>query len=155
MKRNTSAARPAALHNKKLFIAGGKPASGFAMKTATGMFDRGNGPNFDFEIEMMLQGLKVNPSNLEVHRRLRSVSLQRKASGGRPLSLMERFRMNLKSDQVQQLLNAEKLLAYDPGNVEYMLAVLNASNALNFDAVTQWIQDVLRRARRDFPGGMQ
>ena len=53
-------------------------------------FDRGGNcvadtGNFEYAIEMYIQGLTVDPENIEAHQALRDIAMKRKASGGKPM----------------------------------------------------------------------
>ena len=77
---------------------------------------------YDYAIEMYLQGLNYDPENVEAHQTLREVSLKRKASGGKDLGMMQKMKVKTNSsDEKQNMLAAEKLLAFDPGNLEPLL----------------------------------
>src|SRR4051812_39565373 len=43
---------------------------------------------FDYSIEMFIQGLEKDPEDVDEHQLLRETSLKRKASGGKPLGFM-------------------------------------------------------------------
>jgi hypothetical protein len=43
----------------------------------------GRGGLFEYAIDLYLDGLKLDPGNIDVHKELREVSLRRKAAGGR------------------------------------------------------------------------
>src|SRR5271170_640991 len=91
-------------------------------RKAQTFFDRGatvaGTGNFEYAIEMYLQGLGYDPEAVEAHQALRDISLKRKASGGRALGMMEvkfKYSRSTKDDKVN-MLNQEKCLSYDPGN---------------------------------------
>jgi tetratricopeptide (TPR) repeat protein len=101
--------------------------------------------NYEYAIEMHLQGLNYDPESVETHKTIRELSMIRKARGGKPLGFMERSRIK-KGDEKQNMLNAEKLLAYDPGNMDYMQQfMLAAQKAGCYDTVL-WIGNLLLRA---------
>ena len=85
----------------------------------------GGAAQYEFAIEMYLQGLGIDPENTEAHQALRDISLRRKASGGKDLGMFEKMKMKSSRPKEDKLamLNAEKLLAYDPGNTSNMLAI--------------------------------
>jgi tetratricopeptide (TPR) repeat protein len=106
--------------------------------------------NYEFAIEMFTQGLAIDPENVEAHMELREVSLKRKASGGKPMGFFEarKHSTNNRDDKLN-MVNAEKLLAYDPGNTDYMQAVLqNAHKAGYFDTV-MWIGPIFQKANAE------
>jgi tetratricopeptide (TPR) repeat protein len=109
----------------------------------------GNG-NFDYAIDMYIEGLKIDPENTEAHSELREVSLKRKASGGKAMGFLEsrKFSTNNRDDKLN-MLNAEKLLAFDPGSTDYMQSLLqNAHKAGYFDTV-MWIGPMFQKANAD------
>ena len=80
---------------------------------------------FDLAIDYLLQGLAVAPDQIDAHRELRAVALERKVAGGRALGIFETMKLKRQSrDFKHNMLMAEKLLACDPGNTEYMLLML-------------------------------
>lgn len=123
-------------------------------KKAKQFFDYGNTAvgtgNYEYAIEMYLQGLNVDPDSVEAHQTLRDISLKRKASGGKSIGFMDGMKLKRPTkDDKQNLLNNEKLLAYDPGNTDYMVGILqNALRAGFFDTV-MWIGPILQKANAD------
>jgi tetratricopeptide (TPR) repeat protein len=113
-------------------------------KKAQGFFGHGDTKaavgQFDYAIDMYLGGLKLDPDCVEAHRKLREVSLKRKASGGKALGMLDAMKLKRSSkDERENLANAEKLLAFDPGNTDYMLTMAkSAAKAGYFDTVL-WI----------------
>jgi hypothetical protein len=106
--------------------------------------------NFDYAIEMFIQGLDKDPEEVTEHQNLREVSFKRKAGGGKPLGMFERgkYARSSKDDKLN-MLNAEKLLAFDPGNTDYMVMLLqNAHRAGCYETVL-WIGPILLRANAD------
>jgi tetratricopeptide (TPR) repeat protein len=106
--------------------------------------------NFDYAIEMFIQGLAIDPENTEAHTELRDVSMKRKASGGKAMGFLEsrKFSTNNRDDKLN-MLNAEKLLAFDPGSTDYMQSLLqNAHKAGYFDTV-MWIGPIFQNAIAD------
>jgi tetratricopeptide (TPR) repeat protein len=103
--------------------------------------------NWDFAIEMYLQGLAREPENIDRgHQGLRKVSLERKLNGGKPAGMMEALKRRGGKDPVEKLINAEFLLAKDPGNVANMVAVMKAAQAAEVAPVTKWICDIILEA---------
>jgi len=83
---------------------------------------------YDYAISMFLDGLRLDPDSVDAHQKLRETSLKRKASGGKSLGMLEAMKLKKASkDDKENLLNAEKLLAHDPGNTDHMLSI--AQNA--------------------------
>lgn len=102
--------------------------------------------NFEYAIEMYIQGLKIDPENIPAHQELREISLKRKAAGGRDMGMMERMKLPKGGGDKQTMLNAERLLAHDPGKADRMLAFLTAANAARMTRTAAWIETTLKRA---------
>lgn len=105
--------------------------------------------NFEYAIEMYIQGLNVDPENLDAHQALRDISLKRKASGGKDMGMMDRMKMPKAKEEKQQMLNAEKLLAYSPGDVSRMAGVLQGAYKAGCYATVLWIGPILQRANQE------
>ncbi len=135
-------------------LEGYKQISEEDQRKAKAFFDRAktvaDTGNYDYAIEMFLQGLNLDPDAVEAHQALRDVSLRRKASGGKDLGFMEKMKFKRPSkDDKTNMLAAEKLLAYDPGNCDNMVGVLqNAFRAGLYDTV-MWIGPILQKANAD------
>jgi hypothetical protein len=96
--------------------------------------------HFEYAIDLFLDGLALDPDNVEAHEALREVALRRKAAGGKDLGMLQKFKLRKPSgDAVTDLLNTEKLLAYDPGNLSWAVAAANHANAANLQDTTQWL----------------
>ncbi|HEX4794113.1 MAG TPA: hypothetical protein VH370_09990 [Humisphaera sp.] len=125
-------------------------------KKAVRFFDYGKNSadtsNFEYAIELYIQGLGVDPENVNAHQALREISLKRKASGGKSMGMMQKMKLKAaKDDNKALMLNAEKLLAYDPGNMDHMLAMFqNAFKAGYYDTAI-WIGGVLLKANSENP----
>ncbi|HEY1629240.1 MAG TPA: hypothetical protein VGF52_05235, partial [Tepidisphaeraceae bacterium] len=125
-------------------------------KKAKAFFDRGatvaGTGNYEYAIEMYIQGLMIDPEAIEAHQTLRDISLKRKASGGKSLGMFEAMKLkrNTKDDK-QKFLNAEKLLAYDPGNTDHMLSLAQSAQKGGFWDTVLWIGPILRKANSDLP----
>jgi len=98
---------------------------------------------------MYLQGLNIDPDCVEAHQALRDISLKRKASGGKNLGMMERMKLRNTKDDKQSMLNAERLLAFDPGNKSNMLALCESAHKAGFYDTVLWIGDHLLKANDD------
>ena len=106
--------------------------------------------NYEYAIELCLQGLAIDPEARDAHQFLREISLKRKASGGKSLGMFEGIKLKAKSkDDKQNLLNAEKLLAYDPGNLDHMMGVFQAALSAGYYDTVLWIGDVALKANSD------
>jgi tetratricopeptide (TPR) repeat protein len=123
-------------------------------KKAKVFFDRGvavaGTGNWEYAVEMFVQGLSIDADSVEAHKQLRDISMKRKASGGKSMGYFEAMKLKrpTKEDK-QNMLNNEKLLAYDPGETSYMIGMLqNAFRAGFFDSAL-WIGPILQKAIAD------
>jgi len=118
-------------------------------------FDRGAAVagtgNFDYAIEMYLQGLNLDPEAVDAHQALREISLKRKASGGKPIGMLAAMKLKGGKSEEQNMLNAEKLLAHDPGNTDHMLWLAQSAYRAGFYDTVMWIGPILRKAEGDLP----
>lgn len=104
--------------------------------------------NYEFAIEMYIQGLTIDPENVTAHQELRDISLKRKVSGGKPLGMFSKPSINNKDDKLN-MLNAEKILAYDPGNTDYMEAIFQNAHKAGFFDTVMWIGPILQKANAE------
>ena len=105
--------------------------------------------NWDFAIQMYLEGIRREPENLERgHVPLRKVALVRKAQGGKAAGRVEQLKRRSGKDPMDSLVNAEYLLAKDPGKVEYMMAVLRAAEKAGVPQAVSWVGDIVLEAMR-------
>ena len=117
-------------------------------------FDRGNSVagtgNYEYAIEMYLQGLNIDPENIDAHQTLREFSLKRKASGGKDMGMFEKMKVKTNSsDEKANMLAAEKLLAYDPGNTARMLQVTQSALKAGFFDTVMWAGAITMRANAE------
>jgi tetratricopeptide (TPR) repeat protein len=105
--------------------------------------------NFEYAIEMYIQGLNVDPENIDAHQALRDISLKRKASGGKDMGMMDKMKMPKAKEEKQLMLNAEKLLAYSPGDISRMVGVLQGAYKAQCFATVLWIGPILQRANSE------
>jgi tetratricopeptide (TPR) repeat protein len=106
---------------------------------------------YDYAIELYLNGLSFDPESIDAHKALRDVALKRKASGGKAMGMFEKMKVKSSKDDKQNLLNAEKFLAYDPGERSYMRDMLTAGYRAGCYDTVMWIATVLMQANRDHP----
>jgi tetratricopeptide (TPR) repeat protein len=123
-------------------------------KKAQVFFNRGDTVsatgNFEYAIEMYLQGLAIDPDSKQAHQILREISLKRKASGGKDLGMLEKMRLRGKAkDDCEQMLRCERLLAYDPGNTDHMLGIMRAAHKAGFWDTVVWVGAVLMKGNAD------
>ena len=117
-------------------------------------FDRGNTVvatgQYEYAIEMYIQGLTIDPENIEAHQTLREISLKRKASGGKDMGMFEKMKVKTNNaDDKLNMLAAEKMLAYDPGNADRMLQVMQFAHKGGFFETVIWIGAILLRANAE------
>jgi hypothetical protein len=100
--------------------------------------------NFDYAIDMYLEGLQCNPDALqEGHLPLRELALSRQVKGGKKPSMLERIKYLHGKTPIEQMLNAEYLLAKDPGHLPYAEAMLKATVAGGYKQTAKWMADLL------------
>ncbi len=116
-------------------------------------FDRGQTVagtgNYEYAIEMYLQGLALDPDAMRAHQELRDISLKRKAGGGKDLGFMEKMKLGKSKEDRESMLNATKLLSYDPGNTDRMIAILQAALRAGFYDTVMWLGPILQKANAD------
>lgn len=106
---------------------------------------------YDYAINLYLDGLNFDPESVDAHKALRDVALRRKASGGKPMGMFERMKIKSGKDDKQNLLNAERLLAFDPGERSYMSDAFQAAIKAGCYDTALWIGPVLLTANREHP----
>ncbi|MFH1614118.1 MAG: tetratricopeptide repeat protein [Planctomycetota bacterium] len=105
--------------------------------------------NFDYAIEMYLEGLRLSPDALvEGHGPLRHMALIRHGKGGKKPSMVEKVKFSRSKTPLEQMLNAEYLLAKDPDNLAYAEAMLKAAVAGGYKRTAEWIADLIFEANR-------
>jgi tetratricopeptide (TPR) repeat protein len=120
-----------------------KTFSDFARKS-------GETGNYDYAIEMYMQALGMDPDAVETHQLLRDLALKRKVSGGKDLGFVAKMKAKAPSkDDKQNMLTAERLLAFDPGNTDQMLAVFQNAYKAGFYDTVMWMGDILFKAIED------
>jgi tetratricopeptide (TPR) repeat protein len=124
-------------------------------RKAKAFFDRaasvGSAGQFEYAIELYLQGIRIDPESIDAHQALREIALRRKASGGKPKGMFEAMKLAKGKDERQNLTNAESLLAFDPGERKHMLAVAEAALKLGAHESAAWASNILLRANDDHP----
>ncbi len=108
--------------------------------------------NYDYAIDMYIEGLNREPFNLEQHEALRDVSLRRKVKGAKARGGFGGFlsaKLPFKGKTAKEaMLNAEFSLANEPGNIPAMQTILRNAVELNYKEVVFWIGDILVMANR-------
>jgi tetratricopeptide (TPR) repeat protein len=110
----------------------------------------GDTGNYEYAIDMYIEGLKLDPESIEAHTALREISLKRKASGGKALGMWDRSKLAKESkDDKQNLLNYEKLLSYDPGNTEYLVKMVQNAHRAGFFDTVMFLGPILQKSNAD------
>ncbi|MHC4807570.1 MAG: tetratricopeptide repeat protein, partial [Planctomycetota bacterium] len=100
--------------------------------------------NFDYAIDMYLEGLSYTPEAIEQgHLPLCELALQRQGRDGKKPSMMERMKRLGGKTPLEQMLNAEYLFAKDPGHLPYAEAMLKAAVAGDYRRTADWIANLI------------
>jgi tetratricopeptide (TPR) repeat protein len=100
--------------------------------------------NFDYAIDMYLEGLSYTPEAIEQgHLPLCELALQRQGKGGKKPSMMERMKRLGGKTPLEHMLNAEYLFAKDPGHLPYAEAMLKAAMAGDYRRTADWIANLI------------
>jgi tetratricopeptide (TPR) repeat protein len=101
--------------------------------------------NYDYAIEMYLEGLRVSPEEIvDGHMKLHALALQRKEKGGKGPSMMEKVKaMRRQKDALEQMLSAEYLFTQDPDHLPYAESMLKAAVEGDYKLTAMWIADLL------------
>lgn len=103
--------------------------------------------NFDYAIEMYLEGIRYDPDALEQgHLRLFELALKRQGKDGKKPSMVERMKRLRGKTPLEQMLNAEYLLAKDPDHIPYAEAMLKAAVAGEYRRTVGWIANLIFQA---------
>ena len=121
------------------------------IEKALAFFDRGeqvaDTDNFDYAIEMYIEGLRRSPDNLESgHIALRKIALIRQGKGGKKASIKEKMKFSGGKTPIDKMLNAELLLAKDPDHVPYAETMLSAAVAGGYARTAEWIAKLVFEA---------
>lgn len=124
------------------------------LKKAQAFFDRGEEvaatDNFDYAIDMYIEGLRRSPDALEDgHVPLRRLALIRQGKGGKKPSIKDKMTHRGGKNPVEEMLNAEYLLAKDPDNLSYAESMLKACVAGGYHRTGEWIADLVFEANRN------
>ncbi len=100
--------------------------------------------NFDYAVEMYLEGIKCAPDDLENgHLKLYSLGLHRLEKSGKKPTMMEKVKLMRGKDHLEQMINAEHLLAKDPKNFSYAQTMLKAASAGGYEKTAKWVADMI------------
>ena len=105
--------------------------------------------NFDYAIDMYMEGLRRAPDALEDgHAALRKIALIRQGKGGKKPSVVEKMKRHGGKNPVDEMLNAEYLLAKDPDHLPYAEAMLKAALAGKYNRTAEWLSYLIFEANR-------
>jgi tetratricopeptide (TPR) repeat protein len=100
--------------------------------------------NFDYAIDMYLEGLRCAPDALqEGHIPLCELGLRRQGKGGKKPSMMERVKRLRGKTPLEEMLNAEYLFAKDPEHLPYAEAMLKAAAAGGYKKTAVWLANLV------------
>jgi len=100
--------------------------------------------NFDYAIDMYLQGLRYEPDALEEgHLPLCELALHRQGKKGKKPSMMDRVKHLGGKTPLDQMLNAEFLFAKHPDHLPYAEAMLKAAVAGGYNRTASWIANLI------------
>jgi len=100
--------------------------------------------NFDYAIEMYLDGLRYAPDELkEGHLPLCELALHRRGKGGKKPSMMEKMKRLRGKTPLDQMLNAEYLFARNPEHLPYAESMLKAAIAGGYTKTANWIANLI------------
>ena len=103
--------------------------------------------NFDYAIEMYLEGLRHDPDALERgHLALYELALLRQGKDGKKPSMVERMKRLRGKNPLEQMLNAEYLFAKNPDHLSYAEAMLKAAMAGGYQKTVGWIANLVFQA---------
>jgi tetratricopeptide (TPR) repeat protein len=107
---------------------------------------------YDFAIDMYLDGLIRAPDALEEgHVPLCELGLQRRCTGGKKPSMMDRVKRMRGKTALEQMLNAEYLFVKDPDNMSYAEAMLKAAVDGGFRKTAHWIANWIFQTNNALP----
>ncbi|MGN6367849.1 MAG: hypothetical protein ACTHN5_06270 [Phycisphaerae bacterium] len=105
--------------------------------------------NFDYAIDMYIEGLNREPFNVDEHKALRDVGFRRKVAGGKPPGGLLGPKPPYKGKTAKEaMLNAAWTLAKDVGNIPAMQQYLRNAVTGEYRDVALWIGPILREANR-------
>ncbi|TKJ38611.1 MAG: hypothetical protein CEE38_02600 [Planctomycetes bacterium B3_Pla] len=100
--------------------------------------------NFDYAIDMYLQGLRYAPDALmEGHLPLCELALHRQGKNGKKPSVVEKVKHLRGKTPLDQMLNAEYLFAKNPNHLPYAEAMLKAAVAGGYEKTAGWIANLI------------
>ncbi len=105
--------------------------------------------NFDYAIDMYIEGLNREPCNVAEHEKLYNVSLTRKVKGGKPAGGLMGPKLPYKGKTPKdQMLNAEWLLSKDPGHIPSMMTIMRTAKTADYPEVVKFMGPIVLHANR-------
>jgi tetratricopeptide (TPR) repeat protein len=105
--------------------------------------------NFDYAIDMYMEGLRRAPDALEDgHAALRKIALIRQGKGGKKPSVVDKVKRHGGKLPLDEMLNAEYLLAKDPDNLGYAETMLKAAVAGGYNRTAEWLAHLVFEANK-------
>jgi len=121
-------------------------------KKAKAFFEKGASVGaagqYDFAVQMYVNGLRIDPDAVDAHQALREIALRRKASGGKGPGM---FAGVSGKDDKEKMVSAAELLAKDPGSSKFMIALMEHAYKAGYYDTVLWIAPILYRANNDTP----
>jgi tetratricopeptide (TPR) repeat protein len=103
--------------------------------------------NFDYAIEMYLEGLRCVPDDVEHgHQQLHELALLREVRGGKKPSIVEKVKFLRGKNALERMFNAEYLFAKSPDYLPYAEAILKAAVEGDYRQTGKWIADLIFQA---------
>ena len=100
--------------------------------------------NFDYAIDMYLDGLKHAPDALEEgHIPLCELALKRQGEGGKKASMMDKMKHRGGKTPLERIINAEYLFARDPEHMPYAEDMLRAAVAGDYRKTAGWLANLI------------
>jgi tetratricopeptide (TPR) repeat protein len=100
--------------------------------------------NFDYAIDMYIEGLHYAPEALEEgHLPLAELARHRQGKGGKKPSMVEKVKHLRGKTPLEQLLNAEYLFTKDPGHLPYAEAMLKTAMEGGYKKTATWIANLI------------
>ena len=100
--------------------------------------------NYDYAIDLYLQGLQRAPEALEEgHLPLCELGLQRRGKGGKKPSMVERVKRMRGKTPLEAMLNAEYLYVKDPDHLPYAEAMLKSAVEGGYNKTAHWIANLI------------
>lgn len=104
--------------------------------------------NYDYAIDLYIQGLRLDPQAVEQHVALREVAKRRKVTGGKPPGFGEKLKHGGGKTTLEKMLNAEFLWSMEPENSHYASLVMENAYKSELKEVTAWVGDFVIEANK-------